>query len=524
MLKPRAYQPPTELDLIIFDATVPHDHYLRRVLHAVDFERCRPLMAPTYDPDRGRPACEPLLLLKLEFLQYQYSLSDQRVIEQSHYNMAFRLFLGLSLHSDLPDPSLLTYFRRRLGADKHQQVFDNIVGQAREKGLVKDRLRLKDATHVLANIAIPSTIALVSQTRERLLAAAEPLAAQRVADERRHAEGIHAATADLADEERLLQRVAHLRAITAWADELLPRETEAAAGVQQQALTEALGLAHKVLADRDNPKAPDKTVSMHDPEARMGKHGVWYTGYLLDVSMDADSEIITAVKVLPANGNEGADVVPLIIQEEQAHGNHVAAVSTDGAGFQGSVLRELTDPAGLGMEAFVPPPAVPSTKFFTTEQFTLDATGTTLTCPAGQTTQRRGRSAPDSGWNYRFVRTQCAACPLLKQCMARLPKITGRTVIKNDYEAEYRAVRAKAGTAAYEAVRRMHPKVERKLGELVRWHGGRRARYRGRGRVLLQELLTALAVNVKRVVSLVRGPVPGAESGGTVRAGWVGLG
>ena len=32
MLKPPAYLPLTELDQLIFDATVPADHYLRRVL------------------------------------------------------------------------------------------------------------------------------------------------------------------------------------------------------------------------------------------------------------------------------------------------------------------------------------------------------------------------------------------------------------------------------------------------------------------------------------------------------------
>src|SRR5260370_29092113 len=167
MLKPPAYLPLTELDRRIFDTTVPPDHYLRRVLQAVSFQRCRTLMAPAYDPDRGRPACEPVLLLKLEFLQYHYNLSDRQVIDQARYNLAFRLFLDLSLDSTLPDHSLLSYFRSRLGPDNHQQLFDNIVGQAREKGLVKDRLRLKEATHVLANITIPSTIALVGQTRAR---------------------------------------------------------------------------------------------------------------------------------------------------------------------------------------------------------------------------------------------------------------------------------------------------------------------------------------------------------------------
>jgi transposase len=533
MLKPPAYAPPTELDQVIFDATVPHDHYLRRVLRAVDFERCRrvlravdfercrPLLADAYDPDRGRPALEPVLLLKLEFLQYHYNLSDRAVLDQAHYNMAFRLFLGLNLHSDLPDPSVLTYFRRRLGPGKHQQLFDDIVGQAREKGLVKDRLRLKDATHVLANIAIPSTIALVRQARERLLAALSPFAAGRVAGERRHAEVIRAATADLADEGRLRQRVAHLRALVAWADEV-----PAGAGfttapeAERRAVRAALQLAHKVLADRDDPEGTDHLVSLHDPEARQAKHGQYFAGYLLDVAVDADSQIVTALNVLPGHGPEAEDAVTLLRREEQAHGNDVQAVSMDKAGFHGPALRALTAPGGPQVEVYVPPKEEPATAFFTPEQFTLGAAGETLTCPGGQTTGRRRPGYKDTGWQFRFARAGCAACPLRARCLPRLPQTTGRAVTKNHHEAEYQAARARAQTAAYRAVRREHPAVERKLGEMVRWHRARWARYRGQGRVLLQGLLTGLVVNVKRIVCL----VGSAAGGGAVRAGWAAAG
>jgi transposase len=102
MLKPPLFVPATELDRKIFDATIPADHYLRRVRHAVDFEACRALLATVYHPSLGRPALDPILLLRLEFLQYHYNLSDREVVEQSQYNMAFRFFLDLSLESPLP--------------------------------------------------------------------------------------------------------------------------------------------------------------------------------------------------------------------------------------------------------------------------------------------------------------------------------------------------------------------------------------------------------------------------------------
>ena len=115
---------------------------------------------------------------------------------------------------------MLTVFRTRLGASLYQQVFDGVVAQARAAILVKGRIRLKDATHVIATIAIPATIRLVAQTHQRLLDAAAPYAAQQTAAERAHALAIRTATAELPDEERLLQRVTHLRQIVAWADQV----------------------------------------------------------------------------------------------------------------------------------------------------------------------------------------------------------------------------------------------------------------------------------------------------------------
>lgn len=394
-----------------------------------------------------------------------------------------------------------------------------------EHGLVKDRLRLKDATHVIANIAIPSTIGLVSQTRRRLLAALRPWAAERVAREEQQALAVRAATADLADEERLLQRVVHLRGIVAWADTVVESAPwQQAPAARQQPLCEALQAAHQLLADRDDPPGKQPLRSAVDPDARRVHHQGWHTGYLLDVAMDADSEILTAVNVLPGGSNEGADVTALLAHEESVHGNDVGAVSLDGAGYQGPVLRALRDPQGLNVAVFVPPPQRPETGLFPPEQFTLDAQGTTLTCPGGQTTSKRRRVWHDHGWCYHFRRAVCAACPLLDQCLHNLPEQTGRTVNKNDYEAEYRAVQAQAQTPAYAAVRRRHRAVERKLGEMVRWHRGRRARYWGRGRVFVQELITAVVVNVKRMVALLRPALPDPGGGGTMRAGWVGDG
>ena len=142
--------------------------------------------------------------------------------------------------------------------------------------------------------------------------------------------------------------------------------------------------------------------------------------------------------------------------------------------------------------------------FFTTSprDFEEDAERKVVTCPAGQTSQSGYRDNQKQTTKYCFAASTCRACPLLAHCMKQPPKRHGRTVCKTDYQAEHQRARAKAATPQYTSVRREHPKVERKLGEVMNRHGGRRARYRGRWKVLIQELMACTATNVKRLVRL----------------------
>ena len=82
-------------------------------------------------------------------------------------------------------------------------------------------------------------------------------------------------------------------------------------------LEQTLRLAHKVLADREHPEAGDAVASLEDPDARFGRHCGPYCGYLLDILVDPDSEIITSVNVPAFHGEEAADAAVLVRQEEE---------------------------------------------------------------------------------------------------------------------------------------------------------------------------------------------------------------
>ena len=495
------YCPPQidKQDQQLFDTLVLFDHWTRRADAVVDFVEWRKSVEPFFK-DSGRPAIEPVLFVKLELLMYHDRLSDSQAFKRAQTDLAYRRFLGLGRNDDLPDIGTLRKFRARLGVEGHQKLFHAMLAQARGYGLLKDRLRLKDATHVLADIAIPAGIGLVAQARNKLLTAAEKFAAEHVAGERVQIETIRTSTDKESNESRLLARIEHLRDILAWVEDLeVPADAEEQP--DWQSLIAAVDVARKVLSGHDQPHAPGKIRSVTDPDARRGKHGEYYDGYSVDVLIDADSELFTAINVYAAGGSESASALVLLEQEQSAHGNQIEKLSIDGAGYDGPVLRKLESEEGPNVKAFVPPKAQSNGGKFTADQFELSEDGSHMTCPAGEQSQYRQRDNRREATAHRFPTEACHSCLLMNQCIDAKQK-HGRTVHRSDYEMEYERVRERSRTEEYAEVKREHPKVERRLGELVNRHGARRARYRGLAKVFVQEVLCALTANVKRMIRL----------------------
>ena len=135
---------------------------------------------------------------------------------------------------------------------------------------------------------------------------------------------------------------------------------------------------------------------------------------------------------------------------------------------------------------------------FTKDRFNIDLEAQTVTCPAGKVAAiRRDRHGDGTA---RFA-SACATCPLRAGCTTAPG---GRAVTVGRYEARIADARAQAGDPEWvDDYRRTRPKVERKLGHMMRRrHGGRRARVRGKTKVDADFNLLAAAVNLARLATL----------------------
>ena len=136
----------------IYDRVIPEDHFLKLLNKTVDLSFVNELCQDAYTPDFGRPAYEPEMMFRILFLQFLYDISDRRIEEEVNFNLVLKWFTGLAIDESPPDSSSLTRFRDRLGEERFTQIFNQIVGLARQKGLISDRLSIVDSTHVKAKV------------------------------------------------------------------------------------------------------------------------------------------------------------------------------------------------------------------------------------------------------------------------------------------------------------------------------------------------------------------------------------
>jgi transposase len=96
----------------------------------------------------GRPSVPPEQLLRALLLQVLYTIRSERLLmEQMHYNLLFRWFVGLDMDDAVWTPTTFTKNRERLlDGDIARAFFEDIVTQAREQRLLSDEHFTVDGT------------------------------------------------------------------------------------------------------------------------------------------------------------------------------------------------------------------------------------------------------------------------------------------------------------------------------------------------------------------------------------------
>lgn len=230
----------------------------------------------------------------------------------------------------------------RVGLEKFKEIFQRLIDQCIEHGLIESQPKraIIDATHIIADVAIPTWLSLVRQAYERVireLTLVDPAKAEHYQQK----------FDQLWDELRGKTRDEKLPFVLELSKELVYDAKQTLnAGTPDNSV---LAMLEKVIADR-NEDAKDRIISVVDPEARTGHKSDMrkIQGYKDHIMMDEQSEIITAVKVTPANAEDGDQLMDLVTQFKKNHGILPAEVSADKGYWFGKNLRFLNQHGIIG--------------------------------------------------------------------------------------------------------------------------------------------------------------------------------
>lgn len=141
------------LQLVDMDSLIPQDHLIRKIDAAISFEFIRDEVRHLYSEDIGRPSIDPVVLFKMLFIQYLFGIKSMRqTVKEIEVNIAYRWFLGFDFSDSIPHYSTFSknYERRFENTDIFESIFNTILNQINEHGLINKESLFIDSTHTKA--------------------------------------------------------------------------------------------------------------------------------------------------------------------------------------------------------------------------------------------------------------------------------------------------------------------------------------------------------------------------------------
>jgi transposase len=489
------------------------------------------LFADLYPP-QGRPVeVAPWRLALVMVMQYIEGLTDRQAADAVRRCMDWKYALSLDLTDPGFDFTLLHDFRCRLLAHEAGQRFlDTFLAACKARGWVKARgTQRTDSTHVLAAIRnlhrLECVLEAMHWALNQLSDVAPAWVQQHVPLEWYPRYGLRS------DQTRLpkdaSKREALARQIGADGFQLLEWvwTADPTLGLHRLSALEALRRiwlqqyyrctvpgweALRWRTGDEQPPSAVRIVSPYDLEARYSsKRNTHWVGYKLHLTETCDAgqpDLITQVLTTLATTQDsvmGPTIHRDLAQRELLPGTHLLdsgyvdadllvtaqtqhQIDVMGPPF-GSYSRQRLAGEGYDLQAFI-----------------LDWEAQQACCPQGHTSVnwRPGHDVSgDPVIRIRFDGATCRACPTRRACTSAHAAPRQLTVRPQAYHEAIQAARQRQETVDFKVQYALRAGVESSLSQGIRRFDLRRSRYLGLARTHLQQLLTATAMNMIRVIA-----------------------
>lgn len=444
----------TEKQMKLFSGTLdelmPKEHFLRDLDRLVDFDFIYEKVEGLYSKT-GRPSIDPAALIKMLLIGYLYGIDSERRLEQEiQVNIAYRWFLGIELDERVPDHSTISQLRRRkfAGTTLFRDIFEEVVRKCIDAGLVSGKLLLTDSTHIRANAR--------NDLREIIEIPDTPSEYMKKLDKKAYESGLL-----------------------------------------------------KELPTYDDTKTKEITKSTTNPECgllnRPGKPKGFH--YLNHQTCDADNGIITDVHVTSGNTTDTSQHLSRIEYQLNTFKFEPHAICAD-SGYDCTEIYAAMSEREIKVYIPIGPTGTErkslNSKYIDNTEFKYDNKNDYYICPNQRileyTSYRKGKG-------YKLYSTKvsdCKGCPFKERCIGT--KRSSKRIERHIYTDLLAQQRYIINTPEYfEAMRLRKIWCEGNFSHQKERHNLRRTRKRGIEKVTEQCLLSACALNLKRLVKCLKG-------------------
>ena len=491
-------------------------------------------------PRRGQPALAPWRLVLVTVMQFAEGLSDRQAADAVRSRIDWKYALGLDLEDPGFDFSVLSEFRARMlaGGVEHL-LLEKLLAECKSRGLLKARGRQRtDSTHVLAAVKAMGRLECIGETLRAALNVLATVAPEWLRSRAPHE--WYERYGPRVEEFRLprgdAERKELAEEIGADGFELL-RAVEAEDAPARLNELEALGTLRRVWSEQYHPpQEPDDRVKLreakemrpaagtiqspYDTEARYSwKREVNWVGYkvhLTETCEECSPNLITHVETMPSTSPDLRALAA--VHEALSEKDLLPEKQLVDAGYMSS-MEMVTARDRHGVDLFGPMPRDGSWQAKTeggidSTRFRIDWERREATCPEGKKSRywkpalnRHGRDVVA----VLFDKAVCGACESRPLCTRS--KFAGRelTLRPQPQHEVLLESRKRQTTEEFWEDYSARAGVEGTVSQGVRGFGLRRSRYVGAAKTHLQHVVTAVAVNVVRLLAWFAG-IPKAQT------------
>lgn len=480
---------------------------------------------------RGQPAISPWRLALITLMQFRENLSDRQAAEAVRARIDWKYLLGLELSDPGFNFSVLCEFRMRLiVGSAEQQLLELLLDKCRTHGLIKARGQQRtDSTHVLMAVRELKRLELIGETLRAALneiSKKEPQwlksvslpswydhYTKRIEDSRLpRSEKARSQYAQMMGEDgfRLLAWIDTPSAPKALGKLMSIRALRTACIRHYEVVPNSeRGARIRFKTDKEVTQATEEIVSPYDLDARYrSKRGKHWVGYMVHLSESCDDEtvhLITHVKTTPANRHDiesTESIHQAMAEKELLPAQHFV----DSAYISAELL--VNSKINYGIALVGPPRGNTSWQkqvkgAYTREQFLINWQQRTVHCPQG---------LKSISWNDRFIKgklyhkvsfskTACAVCKERRRCTQAKETARRLRLLPQIQHETLQIARQLSDSREWRRTYARRWGIEGTLSQGIRAFGLRQARYRGLLKTQLQNLATAAAINIQRLIA-----------------------